>query len=153
MAGKQKGLALALVTIAAGLLAWFALRNVIAASITAIIAGVSASALAAGSAKAGAAAGVHIPAAVGALAGAVLLAVELRDRPWPERCALTLASYVAAYYGAQAAAESWSLDNGWVGIGGVVCARLGVSVLDTAQRLVRDAEFVKGLLARRSGGQ
>ena len=137
--------------------AFFALRSVIGTAAAALVAGLSASAVAAGAAASGAKAGgaaaaVHIPAAVGALAGVLFLAVELRGRPWRERLPLILASYLAAYYGAQAAAESWALGAGWVGVGGVVCARLGVSVLDTAQRLVRDAEFVKGLLARRGGG-
>lgn len=136
--------------------AFFALRSVMGTAAAALVAGLSASAVAAGaagSAKAGgAAAAVHIPAAVGALAGVLFLAVELRGRPWRERAPLILASYLGAYYGAQAVAEMFALGAGWVGIGGVVCGRLGVSVLDTAQRLVRDAEFVKGLLARRGGG-
>ncbi|MCK6435956.1 hypothetical protein [Rivihabitans pingtungensis] len=135
-------------------IAYFALRNLLGVGLAALVAGLSASAVAAGAAggakAGGAAAVVHVPAAVGALAGVLFLAVELRGRPWRERGLLILASYLAAYYGAQAAAEVFVLGAGWVGVSGVVCGRLGVSVLDTAQRLVRDPEFVKGLLSWRS---
>lgn len=136
--------------------AYFALRNVLGTAMAALVAGLSASAVAAGAAggakAGGAAAAVHLPAAVGALAGALLLAVNLRGRPWPERAALVLASYLAAYYGAQLAWETWALGAGGVGIAGTFCAYLVVALLDTLQKLMRDAEFVKGLLARRSGG-
>ena len=89
-------------------IAYFSLRSLIGAAAAAVVAGLSASAIAAGtagSAKAagGGAAAAHIPAAVGALAGALLLAVNLRGRPWLERAVLALASYLAAYYGALAA--------------------------------------------------
>ena len=138
-------------------IAYFSLRSLIGAAAAAVVAGLSASAIAAGtagSAKAagGGAAAAHIPAAVGALAGALLLAVNLRGRPWLERAVLALASYLAAYYGALAAHEAWGLGAGGVGVAGTACAYLGVAVLDAAQRILRDAEFMKRIIDRRTGG-
>ena len=134
-------------------IAYFSLRSLIGATAAAVVAGLSASAIAAGTAgSAKAAAGgaaINLPAALGALAGAALLVINTSHRPWPERIVLTLASYVVAYYCGLSASEQWGLGPGLVAVSGAVCARLGATALDTAHRLVRDAEWVKSMLGRK----
>lgn len=140
-------------------IAYFSLRSLIGAIAAAVVAGLSASAIAdgtAGSAKvagggAGAGVAIHLPAALGALAGAAMLVINTSHRPWPERIVLTLASYVVAYYGGLSVSEQWGLGPGIVAVAGAACARLGAAALDTAHRLVRDADWVKSMLARHPG--
>ena len=139
--------------------AYFSLRSLIGAAAAAVVAGLSASAIAAGTAGSAKAAGggagvaIHLPAALGALAGAALLVINTSNRPWPERIVLTLASYVVAYYGGLSVSEQWGLGPGLVAVAGAACARLGAAALDTAHRLVRDADWVKSMLARRPGSK
>ena len=142
-------------------IAYFSLRSLIGATAAAVVAGLSASAIAAGTADSAKAAGggagagvaIHLPAALGALAGAALLVINTSNRPWPERIVLTLASYVVAYYGGLSVSEQWGLGPGIVAVAGAACARLGAAALDTAHRLVRDADWVKSMLARRPGSK
>ena len=138
-------------------IAYFSLRSLIGATAAAVVAGLSASAIAAGTAASAKAAGggaaINLPAALGALAGAALLVINTSHRPWPERIVLTLASYVVAYYGGLSVSEQWGLGPGLVAVAGAACARLGAAALDTAHRLVRDADWVKSMLARRPGGK
>ena len=141
-------------------IAYLSLRSLIGAAAAAVVAGLSASAIAAGTAGSAKAAGgagagvaIHLPAALGALAGAAMLVINTSHRPWPERIVLTLASYVVAYYGGLSVSEQWGLGPGIVAVAGAVCARLGAAALDTAHRLVRDADWVKSMLARRPGSK
>ena len=138
-------------------IAYFSLRSLIGATAAAVVAGLSASAIAAGTAASAKAAGggaaINLPAALGALAGAALLVINTSHRPWPERIVLTLASYVVAYYGGLSVSEQWGLGPGLVAVAGAACARLGAAALDTAHRLVRDADWVKSMLARRPGSK
>ena len=144
-----------LLAFSAAAIAYLEFRSLIISAFAAAVAGISASAAASGKAADGAAAGaaVHLPAALGALAGAALLVINTSHRPWPERIVLTLASYVVAYYGGLAASEQWGLGPGLVAVSGAACARLCAAALDTAHRLVRDAEWVKSMLARHPGGK
>ena len=130
---------------------YFALRDMIGTDIAMLVAVSSGSVAATGvaGAKAGGATAAHAPAAAGALAGALLLSVAIRDRPWPERAVLTLASYLMAHYGGLLASEQWAAGPGTVAMAGAACARLGAAALDTAHRIVRDAEWIKSMLARR----
>lgn len=144
-----------LLAFSAAAIAYLEFRSLIISAFAAAVAGISASAAASGKAADGAAAGaaVHLPAALGALAGAALLVINTSNRPWPERIVLTLASYVVAYYGGLSVSEQWGLGPGLVAVSGAVCARLGAAALDTAHRLVRDADWVKSMLARRPGSK
>ena len=136
-------------------IAYVEFRSLIISAFAAAAAGMSASSVAATISKAtnGSAAGaaINLPAALGALAGAALLVINTGHRPWPERIVLTLASYVVAYYGGLSVSEQWGLGPGLVAVAGAVCARLGAAALDTAHRIVRDAEWVKSMLARHPG--
>ena len=136
-------------------IAYVEFRSMIISAFAAAAAGMSASSVAATISKTtnGSAAGaaINLPAALGALAGAALLVINTSHRPWPERIALTLASYVVAYYGGLSVSEQWGLGPGLVAVAGAVCARLGAAALDTAHRIVRDAEWVKSMLARHPG--
>ena len=136
-------------------IAYVEFRSLIISAFAAAAAGMSASSVAATISKAAnssaAGAAINLPAALGALAGAALLAINTSHRPWPERIALTLASYVVAYYGGLSVSEQWGLGPGLVAVAGAVCARLGAAALDTAHRIVRDAEWVKSMLARHPG--
>ena len=140
-----------LLAFSAAAIAYIEFRSLIISAFAAAVAGISASAAASSKAADGAAAGaaIHLPAALGALAGAALLVINTSNRPWPERIVLTLASYVVAYYGGLSASEQWGLGPGLVAVSGAVCARLGATALDTAHRLVRDAEWVKSMLGRK----
>ena len=135
--------------------AYFEFRSLIISAMAAAVAGISTSAIAAASGKAAgstaAGAAIHMPAALGALAGAALLIINTSNRPWPERIVLTLASYVVAYYGGLSVAEQWGLGPGAVAVAGAACARLGAAALDTAHRIVRDTDWVKSMLERRTG--
>ena len=144
-----------LLAFSAAAIAYLEFRSLIISAFAAAVAGISASAAASGKAADGAAAGaaVHLPAALGALAGAALLVINTSHRPWPERIVLTLASYVVAYYGGLSVSEQWGLGPGLVAVAGAACARLGAAALDTAHRLVRDADWVKSMLARRPGSK
>ena len=144
-----------LLAFSAAIIAYVEFRSLIISAFAAAVAGISASAAASSKAADGAAAGaaIHLPAALGALAGAALLVINTSNRPWPERIVLTLASYVVAYYGGLSASEQWGLGPGLVAVSGAVCARLGATALDTAHRLVRDADWVKSMLARHPGGK
>ena len=144
-----------LLAFSAAAIAYLEFRSLIISVFAAAVAGISASAAASGKAADGAAAGaaVHLPAALGALAGAALLVINTSNRPWPERIVLTLASYVVAYYGGLSVSEQWGLGPGLVAVAGAACARLGAAALDTAHRLVRDADWVKSMLARRPGSK
>ena len=142
-----------LLTALAAVGAYIEFRSLAASAVVAAVAGMSTSAMAAAGGKAASGSAVHIPAALGALAGAALLVINTSNRPWPERIALTLASYVLAYYGGLSASEQWGLGPGLVAVSGAACARLGAAALDTAHRLVRDADWVKSMLARRPGGK
>lgn len=144
-----------LLAFSAAAIAYLEFRSLIISVFAAAVAGISASAAASGKAADGAATGaaIHLPAALGALAGAALLVINTSNRPWPERIVLTLASYVVAYYGGLSVSEQWGLGPGLVAVAGAVCARLGAAALDTAHRLVRDADWVKSMLARRPGSK
>lgn len=147
----RQRLALIVVSFLAGLGAWLVLRNLAVASLTALAAGASAQALAAGTGKA-AVVHVHGPAVIGAAAGSLLLLLNLKGRPWPERAILVVTSFVSAYFGAQLAFELWGWGPGGVGVAGTVCAYLFVAVMDSALALVKDLPWIKQLIERFTPG-
>ncbi|MGC0151057.1 hypothetical protein ACPRNU_01180 [Chromobacterium vaccinii] len=147
----RQRLAYVFVTFCAGIAVWLVLRNLVVAGLAALAAGVSAQAIAAGAGKAVTASAVHLSALLGAAAGSALLWLNLKSRSLAERVTLVGSSFVAAYFGAQAAFELWGLGPGLVGVAGTVSAYLVVAVLDTALSLVRDIPWIKSVLARRAG--
>ncbi|MEO4031139.1 hypothetical protein ABH313_24165 [Chromobacterium vaccinii] len=147
---KQKVVVL-VAQILAGLVVWLSVRSFIGAAIASVLAGVSAQVMAAGSGKAAAGAWlINWSALGGAVAGSLMLALQLRDRPWGERLMLVGASLLAAYYGGLFAGELFAWDRGGVGVAGAVSAYLFVPVMDTALRLIRDISWIKSLLERRA---
>ena len=148
----KKRLVVVLVALATALVAMFALRSLTTAALAAVVAGLSASAIA-GTSKAGSvAAGIHLPAMMGAIAGSMMLALQLRDRSWPERVVLVTASFVAAYFGGLLASEMWAFGPGGVGVAGTVCAYLILPLLNAVMVVLRDSEWIKALIAKRMGG-
>lgn len=147
----KKRLVVVLVALATALVAMFALRSLTTAAVAALAAGLSASAVA-GTGKGGAAAGVHLPALAGAIVGSLLLSLQLRDRPWPERMILLCASCVAAYFGGLAAGEWWGLGSGSIGLAGTFSAYLLLAILNLALQLLRDVAWWQRLLNGRFGG-
>lgn len=142
-----------LVAVLSALVALVAVRSLATAALAAMIAGLSASAVAAGTGKAGSAAmGLHIPALMGAVVGSLLLSLQLRDKPWPERMILLGASCVAAYFGGLAAGEWWGLGYGSIGLAGTFAAYLLLAVLNMLLTLLRDVGWIKSLIGNRLGG-
>lgn len=141
-----------------GLAALLAFRSLVVATVAALWAGLSAKALA-GTAGVGKAALAsqgsqdYLAALVGAFAGSLMLMLQLKGRPWPERLVLLTASIIAAYYGGLAADEAWTLGPGGVGVAGTVCAYLAVPVLDAVLALLHDIPWIKRLVWRRVTGE
>ena len=150
----RKRVVVALIALVSAALALLAVRSLTTAALAAVVAGLSASAMAmAGTGKAGGvAAGIHLPAMMGAIAGSMMLALQLRDRSWPERLVLVVASFVAAYFGGLLSAEIWGFGPGGVGVAGTVCAYLIQPLLNVVLAVLRDSEWIKALIAKRMGG-
>ena len=141
-----------LVALVSAGLALLAVRSLTTAALAAVVAGLSASAMAGTGKAGGVAAGIHLPAMMGAIAGSMMLALQLRDHSWPERVVLVVASFVAAYFGGLLAAEILDFGPGGVGVAGTVCAYLILPLLNAVMAVLRDSEFIKALIAKRTGG-
>lgn len=141
-----------LVALVSAALTLLAVRSLTTAALAAVVAGLSASAMAGTSKAGGVVAGIHLPAMMGAVAGSMMLALQLRDRSWPERLVLVVASFVAAYFGGLLSAEIWGFGPGGVGVAGTVCAYLILPLLNVALAVLKDSEWIKRMIGGRFGG-
>ena len=148
----RKRVVVALIALVSAALALLAVRGLTTAALAAVVAGLSASAMAGTGKAGGVTAGIHLPAMMGAIAGSMMLALQLRDRSWPERLVLVVASFVAAYFGGLLSAEIWGFGPGGVGVAGTVCAYLIQPLLNVVLAVLRDSEWIKALIAKRMGG-
>ncbi|MCW3478790.1 hypothetical protein OL229_04310 [Neisseriaceae bacterium JH1-16] len=145
-------LALFFITLVAGLLALLAFRSLAAIGLAAVLSGLSAQVLAGTSKATAATVHVHGSAVIVAFAGSLMLYLRLSGRSRPERVALTLASFLAAYFGGLLASELWDIGPGGVGVAGTVSAYLVVPLLDAARVVIKDTPWLKRLIYSRVTG-
>lgn len=126
-----------------------AVRSLAGATLAVMLSGLSAHAFA-GTSKA--AVQVHGAAMAGAFAGSLMLLLQLKGRPWPERLVLVVASFVAAYFGGVMSAELWEFGPGGVGVAGTICAYLAVPALDAVLAILKDLPWIKRMIEKRLTG-